>query len=130
MKGYVWQKEHERLWNELVPPKGQADTVQGELIRCIGKITDEAYRNGNYNWDGGYIRMCAYLRKKLNDATVFDEEEITTINTALDQIETSYDNPDTSGMESSYYQIAEKVVDWCMAHPELIPHEHDPKLKR
>lgn len=45
-----WQAEFARLWDELVPPRGQARTVQGELIRCVGRLTDEAYRNGNQNW--------------------------------------------------------------------------------
>jgi hypothetical protein len=43
MPEYKWWEEHQRLWGELVPSNGQADTVQGELVRCMGKLTDEAY---------------------------------------------------------------------------------------
>jgi len=28
-----WKKEQGRLWKELVPAEGQAETLQGELIR-------------------------------------------------------------------------------------------------
>jgi hypothetical protein len=33
-----WRTEFKRLWKELVPPEGQADTVQGELIRALGRL--------------------------------------------------------------------------------------------
>ena len=49
----AWQEEYGRLWDDLVPGRGQALTVQGELVRCIGRLTDEAYRNGNQNWETG-----------------------------------------------------------------------------
>ena len=49
--GYKWWEEQEKLWKKLVPAEGRAKSVQGELIRCMGKLTDEAYRNGNGNWD-------------------------------------------------------------------------------
>jgi hypothetical protein len=44
-----WKREHARLWKATVPAQGQAATLQGELIRITGKLTDQAYRNGNCN---------------------------------------------------------------------------------
>ena len=58
-----WWEEQPRLWKELVPRSGQAGTIQGELIRCTGKLTDEAYRNGNVNWGLG-IRTHGSLRRE------------------------------------------------------------------
>ena len=34
---------------------GQADTVQGELIRAVERLRDEAYRNGNVDWGDGHV---------------------------------------------------------------------------
>lgn len=65
-KLYDWKKEHERLWAALVPNEGQADTLQGELIRIAGKLTDEAYRNGNINWDSDCERMWRFVAKHLD----------------------------------------------------------------
>ena len=45
-------QECRRIWQRLVPPEGQAATVQGELLREIEKLYHEAWRNGNINWDG------------------------------------------------------------------------------
>jgi hypothetical protein len=33
----LWQK----MWDRLVPKNGQAVSVQGELVRIIGRMTDE-----------------------------------------------------------------------------------------
>src|SRR5262245_42672150 len=64
-KSYNWKQEHYRLWAALVPKQGQADTLQGELIRIVGKLTDEAYRNGNMNWDADCEKMWRFVAKQL-----------------------------------------------------------------
>jgi hypothetical protein len=45
-----WQDQHEALWDLLVPGKGTAATIQGEVIRITGVINDEMLRNGGTNW--------------------------------------------------------------------------------
>lgn len=42
----TWQKQHQELWQLLVPSGGAAATVQGEVIRLSGRIADELDRNG------------------------------------------------------------------------------------
>lgn len=52
-----WEDQHQQLWELLVPSSGAAATVQGEVIRISGRITDEIERNGGGNWDADYRRM-------------------------------------------------------------------------
>lgn len=52
-----WQDQHQELWSLLVPSKGAASTVQGEVIRIAGRVADEIDRNGAVNWDADYGRM-------------------------------------------------------------------------
>jgi hypothetical protein len=52
-----WQDQHAELWELLVPSKGAAMTVQGEVIRISGRIGDEVDRNGAVNWDADYNKM-------------------------------------------------------------------------
>jgi hypothetical protein len=49
------------LWQNYVPKSGQAETIQGELIRAIVKLQDEAQRNGNGNWDQGFEIFCQFI---------------------------------------------------------------------
>jgi hypothetical protein len=45
----AYQEEYNRLWNELVPSRGAAQTINGELIRTIGRLTHDFFNNGNCN---------------------------------------------------------------------------------
>lgn len=129
-RGYNWKKEQDRLWDALVPPRGQATTLQGELIRIVGKLTDQAYRNGNCNWDEDHERMWRFVGARLDDPRTFNEAERRAIGGAIEEIIREHDDPDLSGDGSCYYLIGERVVDWCLAHPDPIPYQHDPTLKR
>ena len=53
----TWQKQHEELWELLVPGRGAAQTVQGEVIRITGKVARELLDNGGGNWDIEYKKM-------------------------------------------------------------------------
>ena len=129
-KRYDWKKEHARLWKELVPPEGQADTLQGELIRIAGKLTDQAFRNGNMNWDADHERMWRFIGKKITDDSTFSAQDRELVHEKIEEIIRDEKYPNLSGDASPYYAVSEKVVDWCIAHPTPIPHSEDPTLKR
>ena len=52
-----WQEQHGALWDALVPSSGAAPTVQGEVIRITGRLSDEILRNGRANWDRDFGSM-------------------------------------------------------------------------
>ncbi|TVX96266.1 ankyrin repeat domain-containing protein [Cohnella terricola] len=52
-----WQAQHNELWSLLIPSKGHAKTVQGEVIRITGKVSYEILDNGGINWDNQYRKM-------------------------------------------------------------------------
>src|SRR5688572_28906342 len=58
-------KQGKMLWMRLVPKAGSAASVQGELIRCVGRLADEFYRNGNHNWGSLFREMIAFTRTTL-----------------------------------------------------------------
>ena len=45
------------LWNYLVPNGGAAATVQGEVIRIVGRLGYEALEMGYVNWDEDFVKM-------------------------------------------------------------------------
>lgn len=129
-KAYSWKKEHTRLWSELVPPQGQAETLQGELIRIAGKLTDQAFRNGNMNWDADHERMWRFIGAQISGDRIFSASERTQIQEKIEEIIRDQECPNLDGDRSPYYFVSEKVVDWCMAHPTPIAHSEDPTLRR
>jgi hypothetical protein len=128
-----YEKEYQELWNRLVPESGQADTVQGELVRVIGRLGSEFDRNGNCNWDRGFRLYTNFLYKYLRDTSVFDEGTIRQIETDIQEIrdfgshkkDLVYDEG-----EDAFDRITDRVVEWCQQHPKLIKREVNPKLRR
>ena len=57
VKAGTWQPQHQALWELLVPSRGPAATVQGEVIRISGRIARELDGNGGVNWDADFRRM-------------------------------------------------------------------------
>lgn len=129
-KPYNWKREQERLWDALVPPKGRATTLQGELIRIAGKLTDEAYRNGNDNWDDECAQMWRFVGQHVADAKTFTPEQLAEIHEAVATIIRDYDHPNVSDDGSAYYLLSERVVDWCIAHPDPLPVPGNNMLRR
>ena len=51
----------ERIWEELVPRKGNAATVAGEMVRAAGRLRYDFYNNGMGNNTSGALK---FLREK------------------------------------------------------------------
>lgn len=60
-----YREKAKYLWKNYVPKCGQAETVQGELIRALEKLWDESHKNGNMNWDSGYEILAKYIENTL-----------------------------------------------------------------
>jgi hypothetical protein len=71
-----YSQETRSLWRTSVPRRGQAATVQGEPLRAVEKLRDEAQRNGNINWDSSYETLIAYLRDNLLGSALFDHASV------------------------------------------------------
>ncbi|MGF9697180.1 MULTISPECIES: ankyrin repeat domain-containing protein [Paenibacillus] len=65
----TWPKQHQELWEYLIPPKGHAQTVQGEVIRITGRVSHEVLDNGGGNWDAQYLKMLDALVRYLGTGT-------------------------------------------------------------
>ena len=125
-----YQNEYDELWEKLVPPSGQAATLQGELVRVIGRLTDEAYRNGNINWNFGnaYWLFSEFLARHLEDPKVFTPEELTEIRLDIHQIRHYAEEPfDLKCLreEEAYDRLTNRVVEWCRYYPESLPYAGD-----
>jgi hypothetical protein len=99
--------------------------VQGELLRAVEKLRDEAQRNGNLNWGSGQKAFIAYLRENLIGSALFDQTAAQEIQADLDTLG-KFEYPETS--EAPYDRLTDRVIEWCHAHPEPVPHTRNPHL--
>jgi hypothetical protein len=110
-----YAREADALWKTAVPSRGQAKTVQGELLRAVEKLRDESIRNGNINWANGYEILLGFLRKTLLDSSSLSEESRVILARDLDRV-ANYDCPCTS--DELFDRIADCVMEWCVGRRE------------
>ncbi|WP_430406429.1 hypothetical protein [Fluviicola sp.] len=119
-------KKAKLIWTDFVPRSGQADTVQGELLRAIEKLRDEAHRNGNINFNPScHLILIAYLRRYLLDDSLFDQNQLTLITKDLDRLEKE-NFPYTE--DDLYDRINDRIVDWFEKNPKGLSHTNNPNL--
>ena len=68
-----------QLWSDLVPASGPAATLQGELLRSVERLREEAQQNGNANYRRGHRRMAVFVRDTLVSSGIFDKGEVENI---------------------------------------------------
>ncbi|MDE6208987.1 MAG: hypothetical protein K2M73_04840 [Lachnospiraceae bacterium] len=109
VKSDTWQKQHEELWNMLVPGKGQANTVQGEVIRIIGKISCEILDNGAINWDKEYRKLTTALTGYLQMGKPVEKDVLLIAKGIC-----------ADSDEDELYRLCEACVKWVLANPNPI----------
>jgi hypothetical protein len=100
--------EAARIWRECVPKSGQADTTEGELLRAVEKLCDEAIRNGNMNWDPGFEILLSFLESKLLDKAVYLEAILADTRATLVRLR-DLDRPCLD--DDQYDQLGDRVVE-------------------
>jgi len=115
------------IWRNLVPKSGQCNTVQGELLRAVEKLSWEAQNNGNINWDSGFEILLQYLEETLCDGSGLAPDMSVAVREDLDILR-DFDRPYTE--DDLYERLTEAVVAYCRLHPQLIPRTANPALHR
>jgi hypothetical protein len=118
-------EEARALWQTYVPARGQADTVQGELVRAIEKLRDEAQRNGNINFRRDHELLAQYVRDTLLSSRLFRESTLSDIAADVARL-LDANHPETS--DAPYDRLADRVVEWSRAQTGPVPRNHNPEL--
>jgi hypothetical protein len=113
VKATTWQKQHAELWDLLVPSKGPARTVQGEVIRIAGRVSDEWERNGGVNWDGDYNEMARALLHHVGSEVALEPHEIEEISSIVRSLSKS------GGAGNA--RLAALAVAWVLKNPRPLP---------
>lgn len=108
-----WQTQHEELWNFLIPAKGPAKTVQGEVIRITGRIAYEILDNGGINWDNNYRKMLDALIRHFEMGTPLDLEVIQEVIVLAKQIYDGIGDDEPT-------RLCELSVQWVLGNPDPI----------
>lgn len=119
-------EEAQQIWKTFVPPSGQASTVQGELLRAVEKLRDEAIRNGNGNWDAGFEMLIDFLRARLMDPAVYAAATVAGTDAILKRL-MDFERPLLD--DECFDALGDRVVEY-FRHYGSQPHAANPELHR
>lgn len=137
----LWS-QNQTLWTKLVPASGPADSLQGELVRALGRIETEYFKNGMMNWGDGYLEdLTALLHSTLKDEKSFSPLVMKILDADIAQIKKSGSigkalasgkKPRSAALngnvllegdtEKSHQRLGALITLWCQRHPEPIPY--------
>jgi hypothetical protein len=116
------------LWETFVPPAGQAETEQGELIRILEKIDYEIRDRVKGNWDDQYVLLANYLRDSLIASKIFPEEIVEEIKNDINSLTRRED--ELFFDDDIYDRLTRRIVEWYWRHKEPIVHIENPTIIR
>ncbi|MFV0275161.1 MAG: hypothetical protein ACK5HL_02850 [Bacilli bacterium] len=125
---YKYAKECKYIWNNLIPKSGQADNLQGELLRQIEKLAWEAQDNGNINWDSDFEYFCDFLNSNLCNSDAISKEEQKQV---LQKIKAAGQGLEPIHVEDDLFDSIRNAIGAFYAkNKELILYETNPNINR
>ncbi|TDX12510.1 ankyrin repeat domain-containing protein [Flavobacterium sp. S87F.05.LMB.W.Kidney.N] len=73
----------------LIPSSGKANTIESEMLRGLDNLQDEAFRNGNINYNEQHKDFAKFIQTTLTESSIFDEKEIKKINSVAKKLMSS-----------------------------------------
>ena len=116
-----WQNQHTELWELLVPSSGHCQTIQGEVIRISGRISNELEGNGGINWDSDFKIMAETFYDFTTLGTPLPDSDLFELRSLIKEIKEK--NGDS-------YRMAELAVKWVSLNPKPINLNNTIEYKR
>lgn len=109
VKANTWDKQFEEIWELLVPSSRAAQTMQGEVIRIAGRISDELSGNGGINWDNDFKAMADTFLVFIQQGEKLPVEEIDIATKIVFDVKRKID--------TNVDLLAEYAVKWVLKNP-------------
>jgi hypothetical protein len=113
------------IWQTLVPSHGQAPSVQGELLRAIEKLRDEAQRNGNINYNKSHKKLVEFIQTTLAASGIWDAQTVLKLKTETKKLRLAsrpYLEDDT------YDFLTDLVCEFFITNPTIVTRHSDPQI--
>lgn len=142
LKGYkqIHFEECKYIWKNWVPKKGQADSLQGEMLRQAECLRNEAMDNGNANWDDNFAWFCDFLKDTLTQSGVFGGEKNKKLEKTLAYVKTNGEYAKAYGEgkisdeevdvvrlayaeDDLYDYLEDAIAEFYLVHKDPIPYE-------
>ena len=113
------KEEFQSFWDLLVPPKGKAETAQGEVIRIAGRIEYEFLDNGCINWDEDFKKMLDAFLRYVQLGNGFSGDDLSSAELLVHLLK---DNGDKGFIDDNLTTVlCSCAIAWVKQNPEAIP---------
>ena len=113
------KEEFQSFWDLLVPPKGKAETAQGEVIRIAGRIEYEFLDNGCINWDEDFKKMLDAFLRYVQLGNGFSGDDLSAAELLVHLLK---DNGDKGFIDDNLTTVlCSCAIAWVKQNPEAIP---------
>lgn len=127
-KKYVAECQYIR--ENYIPEQGPSEVLQGELLREIEMLRNEAVEQGNSQWDMDFSYFCENIKWKLTNLSIYTEEELLKINLIIDYLKYTGENKISYTKDNLYDILADLVGKLQSVHPDPIPCEINYSIQR
>ncbi len=107
----TWRQQFNQLWEMLVPGSGSALTIQGEVIRIIGKVSNEILGNGGINWSKDYKKLPQALPYYFAQGNSLPEDQ-------MQQLLELANAVSAHSSEELLGRLSELAVQWVQLNPQ------------
>jgi hypothetical protein len=112
------------LWEDLVPEQGQATSIQGEILRAVGRLAGEDRRDGCVNWGKYFEDLVEFLRNWMPNERVFNAAQRARMLKDLDAVVANgREGIDHQVIRVVFGRLIEDASAYCEACPNLVPVE-------
>lgn len=128
-----FSREWRYYWDRYVPERGQADTVQGEVLRVTHRLGAMYGNSGGGNWLEAPDTYDAYAELTvvvLCDGSLGEETAAFVRRTVTGLQRYCRDEGETAGGPdySDVGRLADLALEWCKCHPYPLRREPDPRV--
>jgi len=112
-----YQKEYFNFYDELVPSRGKAELLGGEILRAVSKISYDYYNNGSCNnTSGAWNFLNEFFMCRVPDKDMI--EALNCLDSIKHIVNTGGYSDLTDNQEEKLNRLTDLVVEFIMNHPE------------
>ncbi|WP_026063180.1 ankyrin repeat domain-containing protein [Pedobacter arcticus] len=120
---YKYPELVKHIRTNLIPARGEAETLEGEMLRGLDILQDEAYRNGNVNYAKAHKDFAEFILKTLTTFNKTSSDDVKKITNEIKKMM----NPKKPYLEDDVYDYLTDQI--CIFYNKNNNDETDEKKK-
>jgi len=110
---YAYPEIVKNIRENMIPVTGQPESLEGEMLRNLDILKDEAHRNGNVNFSDSHRAFAEFILDNLTTFTRTDKKDVEDITAAVKKLM----DPEKPYLEDDIYDYLTDQI--CIFHQKI-----------